>query len=594
MTLRTWDTLVGPVTVPTGGVHLLIDPDGLEDVADALVVSDRWQLRRLLELEVADRTSRTPPLLLHLKLPDVRTLQDLPFDARSYPCHIVDLRAPAGVGQEAAKLPRPVLKALLEGGTWRERAARAAHLITGLAWPAGAEHQVIAALRLAELGPGLRSAVATTLPPGWLRQTLLSSDPVDVVAQEVRQWCEQGAHDRLDGALRLAQDDLARLVSTGVIEPPRALVSPMIPSDLRDAVVQRQDHDSLVQLIEALDEVPTSLDAWYRLADRWAATRRLLSRLSQDEADEWGALAWPRWQGIDERWTTWLQASYGQLLSRSPANPVGVHHVAPFLARRGVGPERKIVLLVLDGLGLSQWQILQQELALEVLEERRVLASLPTLTSISRQAIFAGALPTTFADSARVTTHEGNHWEKFWMGHQLRPDQIHYAKSSGQTAAEWTPPPLGACISGFAVSAPDKLLHGANVLGDRQLSVGITQWAQAGYLSAVQAWCRAEGAELWITSDHGNLPTTANTSVTKNLTVQRVGHRVAFHSREVFRDQITQPGLAWTPPGLGQAADTIGLPYFAPGRTAFTSTPRIVAHGGLSIDEVVVPLVRIV
>ncbi|KRF37387.1 PglZ domain-containing protein [Nocardioides sp. Soil805] len=594
MIFRTWDSLVGPVTVPAGGVHLLLDPDGLDEQPDAVVVTDRWQLRRLLELEVPERVAEAASLLLHLQIADLRTFSDLPFDARSLPRHTIDLRASAAVRQEATKLPRPVLKALLDRGSLRERTARAAHLLTDLAWPVEGGYEVTAAIRLAGLGPALRRTVADTLPAGWLHQTLLAPDPVAVVGQEARTWWEHGSHDQLDHALRTATPELEKLVRSGVLAPPQTPVARSIPASLRQAVARRQDEASLATLVETLNTTASSLDGWIGVANDWATIRRLLSQLPEADVAEWTDRAWSRWKQVDDSWNPWLQKEYGVQLGRSPAHPVSVHQVAPFLARRGGTPAQRIVLLVLDGLGIPQWQLLQQELHFSVLEDRRLLAGLPTLTSISRQAIFAGKTPKDFAATAKTTTHEGKHWTEFWQAQGLRPDQIHYAKTLGGASAEWEPPASGSRVAGYAVGAPDKLLHGAEVLGDRQLSAGIVQWAQAGYVTAAQTWCQTEGAELWITSDHGNLPTTATTFLAKNLTTQRVGHRVAFHSRETFRDQSSQPGLAWTPPGLGAAVETLGHPYFAPDRTAFTAASHTVAHGGLSIDEVIVPLVRIV
>ena len=593
MNARIWDTLVGPVSVPAGGVHLLLDPDRLNEQPDAVVVTDRWQLRQLLELEVPERVAEAVPLLLHLQIADLRTVSDLPFDARSLQMHTIDLRAPVAVRQEATKLPRAVLKTLLDRGPLRERATRAAHLLTDLEWPADRAYEVTAALRLAEVGPAMRRTVADTLPAGWLHQTLLTSDPVAVVAREARNWLEHGVH-QLDHALRTATPELEQLVRSGIIALPQTPVALSIPAPLRQAVARRQDEASLASLVETLNTTASSLEGWIAVANDWATIRRLLSQLPESDATEWTDSAWIRWKQVDDNWNPWLQKHYGLQLGRSPANPVSVHQVAPFLARRRGTSTQKIILLVLDGLGVPQWQLLQQELDLPVLEDRRLLAGLPTLTSVSRQAIFAGKTPKDFPATAKTTTHEGKHWTEFWQAQGLRPDQIHYAKTLGGASSHWEAPTSSSRVAGYAVRAPDKLLHGAEVLGDRQLSAGIVQWAQAGYVTAAQTWCQAEGAELWITSDHGNLPTTATTFLAKNLTTQRVGHRVAFHSREAFRDRSAQAGLAWTPPGLGAAVETLGHPYFAPDRAAFTAASHTVAHGGLSIDEVIVPLVRIV
>ncbi len=586
---------MGAVSAPAGGVQLLIDPDGLDQVTDAVIVTDRWRLRQLLE-QVASRTADDPPILIHLQVPGLRTSADLPFDARPLPHQVIDLRASAAVVAEARKLPRSVMSRMLGRGPLSQRAVRAAAALADLAWPVGQDLQVVAAIRLADLGPQLRAAVASTLPTGWLRQTLMAPDPLAIVAQEAQQWWEHGTHPQLEGALQAAATDLKGLVTAGAISPPLgSTVAAAIPADLRAAVVHQQSRALLGDYLETLGgDLPQDLAGWRRLANDWATIRRLLTQLPLHEVDEWQISAWERWAEIDQTWTGWLRREYGLLLSRSALNPVGVHHTAPFLAHRGAGSKHPVLLLVLDGLGLSQWQLLQQSLHLEVREEHRILASLPTITSVSRQAIFAGKLPNDFAEHSESTAHESAHWLRFWTERGLRVDQVHYEKTAGSDANDWRPPRDGVQVSGLAVSAPDKLLHGSEVFGDRQLSKAIVDWAGEGYLTAAIDWCHKKGVHLWIASDHGNLPTTDNDFQSKNLTRQRVGHRVAFYSKEVFGQRATRPDVMWTPPGFGRATEDLGFPYFAHGRQAFTAASHIVAHGGLSIDEVIVPLVRIV
>ncbi len=49
--------------------------------------------------------------------------------------------------------------------------------------------------------------------------------------------------------------------------------------------------------------------------------------------------------------------------------------------------------------------------------------------------------------------------------------------------------------------------------------------------------------------------------------------------------------LSPDPPGYPEG---VCYPRFAPGRTGYSSGDRRVSHGGASIDEVIVPFVRVV
>src|SRR5690606_23009842 len=98
---------------------------------------------------------------------------------------------------------------------------------------------------------------------------------------------------------------------------------------------------------------------------------------------------------IDSAFTTWVLKRYAGLINLPPAPPVMVHHIPRFLARSICdNPNTKVALLLVDGLSLDQWVALrgvlsQQDPTLRF-REQAVFAWIPTITSVSRQAVFAG------------------------------------------------------------------------------------------------------------------------------------------------------------------------------------------------------------
>lgn len=91
-----------------------------------------------------------------------------------------------------------------------------------------------------------------------------------------------------------------------------------------------------------------------------------------------------------------------------------VNHVPRFLAlRRGAG-ETKLALLVFDGLAIDDWIEIRERLAERVptlaFDEGTCFAWLPTSTSVSRQALFAGMQPRELADSIETTGREPQLW----------------------------------------------------------------------------------------------------------------------------------------------------------------------------------------
>jgi hypothetical protein len=143
---------------------------------------------------------------------------------------------------------------------------------------------------------------------------------------------------------------------------------------------------------------------------------------------------------------------------------------------------------------------------------------------------------------------------------------------------------------GMVVSAIDEFLHGAHVLGDVQVAAGVKAWARQGFLQQLVARASESGFEVWITADHGNLETEPLGRAHEGLKVESAGVRVRWYASEELREARKVDGILWDPPGLPPGAC---YPLFAPERGGYFSGDSRVTHGGISIDEVIVPFVRV-
>ena len=97
----------------------------------------------------------------------------------------------------------------------------------------------------------------------------------------------------------------------------------------------------------------------------------------------------------------------------------GIARVADHLRRPGPNlllP--KVLLLVLDGLSLSQWKAikvpLQDQLGGIAISEDQCFTLVPSLTNICRQAIYSGELPVFFENTIQRTDCDGKRWKAFW------------------------------------------------------------------------------------------------------------------------------------------------------------------------------------
>jgi hypothetical protein len=75
--------------------------------------------------------------------------------------------------------------------------------------------------------------------------------------------------------------------------------------------------------------------------------------------------------------------------------------------------------------------VLQQQNRDLIMRESAVFAWIPTLTSVSRQAIFSGRPPFYFPASIYSTNHEEKLWKKFWEECGLSRMDVSYQRGLG-------------------------------------------------------------------------------------------------------------------------------------------------------------------
>lgn len=302
---------------------------------------------------------------------------------------------------------------------------------------------------------------------------------------------------------------------------------------------------------------------------------------------------------INDRFQIWIQQHYDSLSSLPSAKPVMVHQVAKSMAyRRAEMQTAKTALIVMDGMSFDQWLCIKAELDLGGynLHEDALFAWIPTLTSISRQSIFNAAVPFYFGQYLGSTAKEESHWKRFWEDNGLGVQIVQYLRmdGTGEIAAELEKLVnlKSTSVIGIVLNVIDDIMHGMN-LGSAGMHNQIKLWAKQGHFSSLLKLLIDHGFELWITADHGNLDCEGIGNITDGSLSETKASRVRIYQSEALRDQAarkTDTSLAWTPKGLPN--DLYCL--FAPYRGCYhTVGKKIVSHGGISLEEVMVPFVKI-
>ncbi len=355
--------------------------------------------------------------------------------------------------------------------------------------------------------------------------------------------------------------------------------------------------ESLISTLQAhLPDIDCSYKAWQKYAKDYAEfLHQIFSSDNALDADRVHSLR----VEINARFQNWIQQHYDSLSSLPSSKPVMVHQVAKSMAYRRDDPEsRKTALIVMDGMSYDQWLCIKAELDFPGcdLQEDALFAWLPTLTSISRQSIFSASVPFYYGQYLGSTAKEASQWKRFWEDNGLGVQGVQYLRmdGTGEIAAEIEKQVNLNCMSviGIVLNVIDDIMHGMN-LGSCGMHNQIRHWAKQGHFSSLFKLLINHGYDLWITSDHGNLECEGIGNISDGALSETKASRVRIYQSEVLRDQAaarSATSLSWTPKGL--PGDLYSL--FAPYQASYHAIgKKIVTHGGISLEEVMVPLVKI-
>ncbi len=364
------------------------------------------------------------------------------------------------------------------------------------------------------------------------------------------------------------------------------------------ATDNKQRIDRLFERVE--QEVPAS-DArhteWIEFAQHWAELSSLVHcSNTASNLDRLRATG----TKLNSRFADWLEAHYASLTNLPPGNPAMLHHVPRRLARdiEEQGDSR-IALVVVDGLALDQWVtlrgLIQQQSSGLVMRESATFAWVPTLTSVSRQAIFSGKSPMFFPASIQTTNNEEKLWKQFWESHGVSRLDVSYQRGLGDgdavQALDVAIHPDKTRVAGLVVDKVDKIMHGMQ-LGSAGMHNQIRQWGEGGYLVGLIVHLLDSGFQVWLTSDHGNIQCDGQGRPSEGVIAETRGERARVYPTPELRAQVAADfpfAREWQPVGL--PADY--YPLLASGHSAFVSPGEvIVGHGGIAVEEVIVPLVK--
>jgi hypothetical protein len=342
--------------------------------------------------------------------------------------------------------------------------------------------------------------------------------------------------------------------------------------------------------------IPTS-QLWPALSERWQQARQALGEAVGKMEDDLNL--------VNSKFQDLYHAHYARWIGRDDAPVIFTHQFVPRFLKPHWDPEsgRKAVLLIFDGLRLDAWEELVRpvlEERFDVLDRRPGSAILPTETQLSRKAISAGCLPTSFVSTSENVLLEEALKTHLGLAVKFRVEKQDDDVSMG-ISARYVSDPIDVVIFNFT----DKNLHHT----DQDLAFLYNTTVRAILQQDVRSVLREipKDAVVFVTSDHGfcEVPeatyTVPHTSVTNAKDVKyRVGRL-----KQPLEGPDAKQGVSFKVEDLG-IPDKINAPNGArwsfnhvvfprPGLTLKRHQgqhdPDRYTHGGLSMAECLVPMV---
>lgn len=279
---------------------------------------------------------------------------------------------------------------------------------------------------------------------------------------------------------------------------------------------------------------------------------------------------------------SYVEKSFGKLsASNSRTSPVIVSRAMEYMHDHS----DKFVIIVMDGMSEFDWQIIKSSFEGIIYSKTNIFAMIPTTTSISRQCLLSNKYPSQLLEPWKQSKEK----QEFYscaneMGYS--DEQIGYERGYDAGFSSFV-----KCAA-VIINDIDDMVH-----GQQQGRIGmfndISVLAKQGELVKLTKRMLKAGFDVYITADHGNTPCVGRGKLMKTgVEIETKSRRMLvlkdFADKEAVLSKyslIEYPKYYLSKEydylicGIGSSFDSKG--------------EKVMSHGGISIDEVIVPFIKI-
>ena len=376
------------------------------------------------------------------------------------------------------------------------------------------------------------------------------------------------------------------------------------PNGERDGYnLQAQINRLLALDSDALPKGKTDIRDWLNLAAEWAEIVFRANSLPQEVYSRIHPAFFQARTLINQNFLQFVQARYSATDYYSDnQGPISLASVNAWLDQH-VKPDERLALICFDGLALDQWHLLKTFLQEQdnglTFTENQAFALAPSITPISRQALFSGRRPDSFADSWSKTDRDAERWLNFWVHREIPKQRIAYlpvkAGDSSMSSVVETIDSNNKRL-GILVNLFDDALHaikGMPLEADKRVLYStLNGHLSNSFIGDLFIRLLEGGYRVFLASDHGNTCGKGTGVLPPKAFIETYARRVAIFDQVSLAHEFAQKnqGIYFRTKSLPAGVH----PVYTAGIDLFASKDAIeISHGGLSIEELIVPFIEV-
>lgn len=348
-----------------------------------------------------------------------------------------------------------------------------------------------------------------------------------------------------------------------------------LKSSLQDRSIVREYIKVLCDELEELVKRAKTYQEWFAAA-RTKADIHVLSEQYGVPADI---------DDLSQPFVDYVLSDFGKLSAEINADiPILVSREMEYMADHS----KKFVIIVMDGMSLFDWRIISRSFGSIHYQEEYAMAMIPTITSVSRQCLLSNKFPIEL--------------ENPWSQSKEKKEFVNCAKRLGYSDAQigyerGYEAEFGAAVNCAAiiVNDVDDMVHG-QLQGRVGMYNDIEVLRKQHKLADTVRRMLSQGFDVYISADHGNtfcvgmgkwVKTGVETETKSHrmIVLKDFADKTGLYEKYGKENLIEFPGYyldkqyKYLICGIGKSFDAKG--------------EEVMAHGGITLDEVVVPFIKI-